>query len=74
MDIVPGNSTLPEMGPAKARESLVTSYLQHEKDPSTPTLLTEVEGGDLEFDNGVLFIDHFGWLLWGWCVITWGWC
>ncbi len=73
--VVPGNSTLQEDGPMQREGSLVTSYLQLKEDPTTPTLLSEVEGGELLFDSAVLFIDHWGWWWgWRWCGWGWGWC
>jgi hypothetical protein len=56
----------------------MVSYLQQKEDPSTPMLLSMVEGGQMVFDNGVLFIDHWGWWGgwwgWRWCAWGWGWC
>eukprot|EP00884_Botryococcus_braunii_P013906 jgi/Botrbrau1/22516/Bobra.114_2s0041.1 len=75
VQLIPGNSTLQEKGPMQREGSLVTSFLQLKEDPTTPTLLSEVEGGELLFDHAVLFIDHWGWWWgWRWCGWGWGWC
>eukprot|EP00884_Botryococcus_braunii_P013905 jgi/Botrbrau1/22515/Bobra.114_2s0040.1 len=60
VQIVPGNSTLQEEGSMQREGSLVTSFLQLKEEPTTPTLLSEVEGGELLFDHAVMFIDHWG--------------
>lgn len=61
VQMVPANSTLLDQDatPMQREGSLLTSYLKKKDDPTTPTLLSEVEGGQLVFDSAVLFIDHW---------------
>eukprot|EP00884_Botryococcus_braunii_P021089 jgi/Botrbrau1/7664/Bobra.0159s0106.1 len=59
VEIVPATSSLQEGGPMPREGSLVKSFLQLKDDPTTPTLLNDVEGGELLFDSAVLFIDDW---------------
>jgi hypothetical protein len=80
VDIVPATSSLlAEDGPRTS--SLLKSYVQTASDQNIPIVINEVVVPVIEFDNVVVFIDHWGWWgggwkggWWGWCGHGYGWC